>query len=374
MKSSTVARRGRRSSPRHRAAHKRQVRIMAPQRTDAMAPNGGAAARASSAGASLVSRGRLGGDLPERISVAVCIATFRRPRGLTRLLDSLCSLEFPAGNAPAWRIVVVENDASMPNRDRIEAARAAFRVPLIHGVEPVRGIASARNRAVLLAGDVDFIAFIDDDEMVDCRWLDELLQAQRRYDADVVNGPVLARFDEPPPTWILRGRFFDRAHHPTGSQIQYANTGNVLVKAHWLQSVERPFAEALNLSGGSDTLFFSQIRQRGAQMVWCDEAIVEECIPPSRAKAGWILTRAFRLGIGISTVERMLRSSVIALLIRASKGVVHIVLGLLLVVPSAAAGGLGGILRSLLNVSRGAGEIVGLFGGRYWEYKNIHGD
>jgi succinoglycan biosynthesis protein ExoM len=313
-------------------------------------------------------------NISRSVSVAICIATYKRPQGLGRLARSLRELKFYKSRSPDWRIIIVDNDISMSSKNLVDGLRDSLPVPIIYGVEPERGIASTRNRAVQLAGDSDFIAFIDDDEVADSRWLDELLNTQDTFDADVVNGPVVPKFEQPAPAWVLKGGFYNRRRLPTGTKITWANTGNVLVRTRWLHAVPGPFNEKLNLSGGSDTLLFSQVYRLGARMVWSDEAIVEEYNPPSRVSANWILRRAYRGGVFNSILEILLGSSFIIIMIRALKSLMHILLGFFILVPASIYLGYAGFIRSLMYISQGMGEISGIFGIRYMEYKHTYGN
>lgn len=310
--------------------------------------------------------------IPISASVAICIATYRRPIGLQRLLGSLCELKFQGDN-PDWRIVIVDNDSSTQTEDLVNDFRNVLPVPVIYGVEPNRGIASTRNRAVQLAGNVDFIAFIDDDEVADAYWLDELLNVQNNLGADAVNGPVIPRFEQPVSSWVLKGRFYDRRRFPTGAKISWANTGNVLIKTCWLHAVPGPFNEKRNLAGGEDSLFFSQIYLKGAKMVWADGAIVEEFNPPSRVSANWILRRAFREGNGTSMTELVLYSSSRVAIFRGIKSLMRILLGFLILIPASICRGYAGFIRSLMHISFGMGAISGLLGTSYMEYERTHG-
>lgn len=301
-------------------------------------------------------------------SVAICIATYKRPLGLQRLLESLRELQFQS-DVPDWRIVIVDNDSAARARDLVNDFRQVFPVPVLYEVQPKRGIASTRNRGVQLAANVDFIAFIDDDEVAHPRWLDELLNVQNNLDVDVVNGPVLPRFEQPVPSWVLRGHFYSRRRFPTGTKIDWANTGNVLIRTYWLQAVPGPFNEKLNLTGGEDSVFFSQICRMGAKMVWADNAIVEEFNPPSRISANWILRRAFRAGNGTSISETVLSSSLTVAVIRVLKSLLHILTGVLLLVPASIYRGYAGLIQSLTYISRGIGELSGVVGIRYLEYE-----
>ena len=314
------------------------------------------------------------GNSSKSVSLAICIATYKRPLGLKRLLRSLRELKFYKSKFPDLRIVIVDNDTSTLVKDLVDGLAEFFPTPVSYEIEPERGIASVRNHAVQLAGNVDFIAFIDDDEVADPHWLDELLYAQANFGVDIVNGPVIPRFEQPAPSWVIKGGFYNRRRFPTGTKIKWANTGNVLIRTCWLHAVPGPFNEKLNLTGGEDLLFFSQIYRMGAKMLWADEAIVEEYNPPSRVSVNWILRRAFRFGNGTSICEIAVGSSFIVTMNCFLMSVMHILMGFLLVVPASICRGYAGFIRSLMYISLGVGEISGLIGIRFMEYKHTVGN
>ncbi len=300
------------------------------------------------------------------LDVAVCIITLKRPHGLSRLLNSLQALTFEDAS-PAWCVVVVDNDAQGSAQSIVEEAREGFPVPIIYGQEPLKGIAAARNTAVRLAPACRFIAFIDDDEVADPRWLDQLLRTQKTYQADIVTGPVLPDFESPPPRWIVRGKLFDRRRLPTGTQIHYAATHNTLVKYEWTQKLEGPFDMRFNLTGGSDSQFTRRVIQNGGKIIWADEALVTEYNPPSRTTAAWLLQRAFRIAFTTTLIEKQLYPLGIVLL-RPVKAVYHILLGIALILPLFVYYGYAGIIKALQRVARGVGALFALFGGHYEEY------
>ena len=119
------------------------------------------------------------------IRIAICIATFQRPQGLSRLLESLSNLCFEKQDEPSIKIIIVDNDTTGTAKPVVEHWRNKLRWTLVYEIEPRRGISYARNRLVALAKDIDFVAFIDDDEVaVDC-WIDELIYTQKKYQAGV---------------------------------------------------------------------------------------------------------------------------------------------------------------------------------------------
>jgi glycosyltransferase involved in cell wall biosynthesis len=298
--------------------------------------------------------------------VAICVITCRRPEGLAHLLDSLANLTFR--DPPDLRVVVVDNDPDGSAAAVCSNHRLPWPLALHH--EPRRGIPIARNTAVAHAGDVDWIAFIDDDEIPVPHWLDELLRVQRSSRADVVAGPVLSDLGEHPPTWAVRGRFFERPRRPTGTRIENAFTGNVLYCRNLLGNA--PFNEEMALMGGSDAYLSRELCRRHARMVWADEAVVTEKVPASRMRVTWVWRRAFRAGVSRSYAEQKLARSMFERARAAAQGPRS--LGKNIVrSPLALVRGWHGGIEAARRVCYGAGMVAGTVGVRYQEYATVHG-
>lgn len=307
------------------------------------------------------------------MQVAVCVITYQRPEGLARLLDGLNRLAF-AGDPPGVRCIVVDNDEAESAREVCERARPGFRWELEYHVEPRRGIPFARNRAVECAGeDIDFIAFIDDDEEPISPWLDALLSVQASYDADVVTGAVVRRFVGKTPAWIAGSTMLQVGRHPTGRRLTQAGTGNVLVRARVFRKMDTYFDERTPFTGGTDMHFFRRVHLAGFSIVWANEAVVHEWMPSTRATAGWVLQRAYRVGNSRTLVELDLDGSLrlrVALLLQVLwslfKGAVLFPLGFVR--------GKRGFVRSFWHFCHVAGTIAAFIGFRYEEYRRTHGN
>ena len=308
------------------------------------------------------------------VRVAICIATYRRPRMLAQLLKALDRLTFRKVPVPQVRVIVIDNDTDGSAQAPIERAARVARWPLWYAIEPHRGISYARNRSVEAAGkDCDFVVFIDDDEVPRRSWLDELLFVRASHDADVVAGPVLPRFEELPPRWIERGRYFERPRYRTGHPLSVAGAGNVLVRASLLSSQAGPFETQFALSGGEDTHLFMRLHRAGARMIWADEAVVDERVPQTRMTWRWVLQRAYRGGNTFTRCELDLRPSCGVRWRRATKGAARIaqgVVGLLTVAPVC---GISGLVDASVRVCLGLGMLTGVLGYRSEGYRRVHG-
>ncbi|HEV2730561.1 MAG TPA: glycosyltransferase, partial [Terriglobales bacterium] len=221
------------------------------------------------------------------LRVAVCVSTFRRQRLLGELLHGLTKLQFRKVSTPQLEIVVVDTpDEKGSARGECESVASPW--PIKYVVEPRRGLTYARNRAVADAGDVDFLAFIDDDEVPSVGWLDELLWAQAEFAADVVSGPVLPNYSPEISEWIRAGDFFSSPSISTGTRCKTGATHNVLVGRHVFERV-LGFDHTYALSGAEDTDFFLRAAEAGCKIVWSQEAVVYEFISAKRGTVSWIL-------------------------------------------------------------------------------------
>jgi glycosyltransferase involved in cell wall biosynthesis len=226
-------------------------------------------------------------------TVSLCIATYRRSERLALLLEDLTT----QSRVPD-QVVVVDNDSAGSAREVVERRRAlGAPFPIIYDIQPRKNISLTRNRTVELAVG-DWIAFVDDDERAPVYWLQQLLDAAARFDADGVLGPVNPVVPASAPGWILRGRFYEFPRMDTGAVIppNRLRFGNVLFRGSWLHRTPGPFDPAFGLTGGEDGDLLSRLRQQGARIVWCDEAVVHEPVDSSRLSLRWLLRRALSGG------------------------------------------------------------------------------
>src|SRR5690349_9562120 len=188
--------------------------------------------------------------------VDVCLATFKRPRLLERLLADVVAQQLP--DTVSMHIIVVDNDALKSGR-AVVASYQGSSVSLEYLVQPERNIALTRNVA-LDHSQGELIAFIDDDESAPTDWLRTLMAAMERYAADVVLGPVRGILPATAPRWIAKGRFFEPRALSSGTRVdgRSGGTGNVLMKAAAVRG-KVAFDPRYGLSGSEDTDFFQRL-------------------------------------------------------------------------------------------------------------------
>ena len=292
------------------------------------------------------------------IDVSICAVTFRRKAGLTRLLESLARLKLPEGLAV--EVVLVDNDpeaSAFCATDRMEAAGSLD----IRWHHERRGdIAHARNRCVEAARG-DWIAFVDDDEAVHEDWLVAYADAAGRREADGFFGPVLPRLEVPRASWLDLSTFYARARRPSGTRLGVVGpcTANAFLRRGLMREVR--FDSGFGRTLGEDADCFLRALDRGADFRWCDEARVDEFIPPERHRAGWLTRRALEGASAWAHIVRARSRRPIPLLHLAALARVAVAA---LRLPVAALGGRRRGFRAWLGLCTQVGRLWGLLGRR----------
>ena len=222
------------------------------------------------------------------VDVSICAVTFKRPSGLARLIESLARLKLPE-NLVA-EVVLVDNDpagSAVLDPQRLEAA-GTLTIRWQH--EPAGDISLARNRCVE-AAEGRWIAFIDDDEVAHESWIAAYALISEEVDADGFFGPVVPQLEEACEGWLDLS-FYARPRRRTGAEIRVTGgyTANAFVRRTLLREV--PFDPAFGQTGGEDSDCFLRALERGCHFVWCEEARVDEFIPPERHRPGFLTCRA----------------------------------------------------------------------------------
>jgi succinoglycan biosynthesis protein ExoM len=228
------------------------------------------------------------------VHISICISTYQRPALLEKLLEAL-TLQTTNGRF-TFSVVIADNDALESARPVVTRRAVNFPVPLVYCTEPRRSIAYVRNKSIEESTG-DLIAFIDDDEFPEKDWLLNLFAALERHDCAGVLGPVRPYYPPGTPDWVRKAGFFKRPEHPTGHVMAWAGcrTGNVLFRRSIIKGIDPVFSPEFG-TGGSDVDFFRRMTGVGHRFVWCNEAVVQEEVPPSRWKRRILIKRALLRG------------------------------------------------------------------------------
>jgi len=211
-------------------------------------------------------------------SLTVAICTKDRPENLARCLQSLLNLQV---SALKWEILVIDNAPSDERTKELVASYPQVRYVL----EPKPGLNFARNCA-LYSANGELLAYLDDDVVVDRKWLEGLMEAwAENPDAAAFTGLVLP-YELVTDAQILfeaRGGFrrgFEKIRygqilpgnplHPCGAGIFGAGC-NMSLRRDFLVKIGG-FDEALDtgatLPGGGDLDIFYRVIRAGYPLVY----------------------------------------------------------------------------------------------------------
>ncbi len=227
------------------------------------------------------------------------VATFKRPKQLQELLESLEKLSWNKLEMPRVEIAIVDNDADESARELVEMFAKNSHYPITYLTESRRGVSHVRNTALefALSHEFDFLAFIDDDETAHTNWLEALLIRQNETKAGAVFGQVNSQYNEDAPDWIAAWRPHAHIIETDGIPDKPGGTCNVLIDLQAVQNSNIRFDPKMSLTGGEDTLFFYEMQDAGYTFASAAAAIVDEDIPSNRAQPNWILKRWYRTGM-----------------------------------------------------------------------------
>ncbi|MEO1397467.1 MAG: glycosyltransferase [Pseudomonadota bacterium] len=304
------------------------------------------------------------------LKVTVVAITYARPDHLAALLESFLRLE--GMEAHDLTFVVVDNDAAR-SAERVVAALAERDARFVYVPEPKKGIPVARNRGLdeAIRSGSDVLCFVDDDEVVDPKWLAELLARFQQGGAEMVGGPVLVGpLVSQSTRWqrLVHASLAQRARRKALKTAQDAKTRNkfTIVTNNWLADLAwltktgvRFDEEKFRYSGGSDTAFYRAFKFAGGKGAWNPNAVVYETVMSERLSLSYQMRRGraqsanhYRMKHKALSVQLALSTVLIAM--------VRFILGaMLLVVPVF---GMASPVMAVRSMGWALGRIDGMLG------------
>ena len=231
-------------------------------------------------------------------ALTICIPTYKRNESLENLLAALLEQDIDLPNAPTVSVLVIDNNPDQSARTAVDSfvgQRSDMEVRYHHEARP--GVVHVRNTALEQAGNVDAIAFIDDDEIPGKGWIKGLWSVFRETGAAVVWGAVEARYPEGTPQWLLEGDFHSKSVEEDGPGHAGAATNNCLISLARAQALGLQFDPALTLIGGEDIMFFDAMAQKGELLFGTGRAVTHEIVPTDRTTLKWWRSRWRRTGL-----------------------------------------------------------------------------
>ena len=135
------------------------------------------------------------------LSITVC--TYNRVKFLKNCLKSI--LDQTKGS-PIIEINIIDNNSSDKTFDYIHEMQKKF-TEINYFVEKKQGISHARNLSFKVCKG-NFLAFVDDDAIINENWLKSLLGELKNQNEDIIyGGPIFPKFESEPKKWIDKDYF-----------------------------------------------------------------------------------------------------------------------------------------------------------------------
>ncbi|NRQ42161.1 glycosyltransferase [Rheinheimera sp. YQF-2] len=307
-----------------------------------------------------------------KIKVVIGIPTFKRPQGLRRLLESIARQQ--ADFSPI--VLVADNEGEGGSGHvTVNEMKAGYPYQLVVIAVPARGISHVRNALMLHAFDkfeADMLAMVDDDEVVEQKWIASLVKMQQLENVDVTAGTVLPEFSVEPPVWTEKLNLYWRTIHPAGRIDLVQGTGNVLLnRSVWVKFKGQHFDPVFGLTGGGDKEFFTRLKSAGATFAFTPDAVSHEFIDSSRLTKEWAKQRAYRIGCGDVRIMRKNKMSMLSWLSEAVKTLSAFVYYSVLYI--FCFNSERKKMHAIFKIMRQRGKLNGIFGTAPEVYKNVHG-
>lgn len=241
----------------------------------------------------------------------VVICTFDNARMLDRVLTAL------AAQAPAhgrWGVLVVDNNSTDDTPDVVERHEATGALPGLRRVEePTQGLTPARLRGVR-STTAPWIAFVDDDCILDERWVERAIDFGRSQpDCGGFGGRVVPTYVVTPPAVLARyGWAFaeqDLGDVPVTVDC-LVGAGMVLNRAALVESgwTRLPFLTdrvGRTLVSGGDVEIALRVAATGRPLWYVPECQLQHVIPARRTTIPYLRRMTRSLGVSSSLAHAL---------------------------------------------------------------------
>lgn len=249
------------------------------------------------------------------VDISVILSTYNRATMARRALESLAAMDLDPPRQ--FEIVVVDNASTDNTAEVIEEVASCSPVP-VRGVYEARpGLAAARNRGITEAKGA-WLAFFDDDQTADPRWLHELLTLAQQKNARCVGGSILLVLEDEgfPEAPAVYQHLLGQGHRPKAvcryNREWAPGGGHLLVHRDVFEQVGR-FDESL-INAYEDTEFFHRLCAAGIDVWHTPHAVVRHILPRHRTSETYLRWRSRRDGVNLARDKSKARGTWFVLL------------------------------------------------------------
>lgn len=238
------------------------------------------------------------------ISIDLVICTYNNAGLLDRVLNKIAQQQVPAN--VKWTVLIVNNNCSDETSDVVEKYINSQSIPQLSMIlEPKQGLNHARLCGIQNTIG-DWIAFVDDDCMLDVDWVAEVAKFVAMYpDCGAFGGKVILDWETPPPAYVLKyGYSFAQQDH--GMEIMQPTclvgagliiSRKAILDTNWIKQQFLSDRIGKKLVSGGDVEIVLRIRSAG-YAIWYNPACkLLHYIPKRRTEHQYLVNINYGLGI-----------------------------------------------------------------------------
>ncbi|PSF35527.1 glycosyltransferase [Aphanothece hegewaldii CCALA 016] len=235
--------------------------------------------------------------------IAAIICTYNRDYFLKFALDSLLTQD-----CDDYEIIVVDNGSSDRTSEVVEQRLDDRRLKYVY--EPVVGLSVARNTGAKESV-APILAYLDDDAVASPQWLRLLLQAYTQNEQIAIAGGKVTLIwpnNQTPPQWMSESLAGGLGAFDLGDKVAFIDQPNLTPRGV-NYSLRRTFLEQVggfdpNLGRigkrllSNEELYMTELAlNKGWQVVYLPDALVEHHVSSDRINPNWFLQRSWWQGV-----------------------------------------------------------------------------
>lgn len=242
--------------------------------------------------------------MSSKLNITVVVCTYNRAEMFANALRTLLDLE--TDGLFSYEILVVDNASTDATAATAQALAAQTKVAVRYVLETKQGIVPARNRGVNEAAG-EWIAFFDDDQLAEPRWLVEAWKLAHEKEAECIGGPVALHLPpgsqrelQPTVRMLLGESAWSEVPAPYDAK-RCPGAGNLLIRKDWVLKLGA-FDQAFN-TRGEDTDLFLRLLAAGGTGWYAPAAVVKHVMTSQRLEDSYILRLAQWMGGSVAEKE-----------------------------------------------------------------------
>lgn len=224
---------------------------------------------------------------------SIVVATYNHPQILADCLKNLARLKFPKDQ---FEIIFVDNNPGNPGKIPIAEKREMPKIKMVFEKTP--GLSRSRNKGIEESSG-GFIAFIDDDALIEENYLSVAQKAIRNHpEISIFGGPIYPYYLDGKPGWFkdeYEARYWGEKERILKKGETFSGS-NMIIKRELFARFGK-FRTSLGMNAqvlilGEETEFFTRLKKKGIELLYVPDMKVNHLVQRDKMTVTYQLKRA----------------------------------------------------------------------------------